>query len=235
MTKITDAQKSYLADVLGKNPTWQSTEILTARAGQLGLVVCDRRNERSQEMQDYTSKKSALRQQLQEIRDSVWTGSVDELNSRLADLSYEGSRELGKLGKRLQVIVDNRNKLDQLIDHRGFDKEFFECFKMVLTTPPRESAVLRQRVLVSFNDRQLRAKGKGTIRLLQREAEGLCSLEKDWLDSLRGVSFIQVFRNLVAIGNPENEARRKRMLLAIAIAGAVFIVAVIITLVEFND
>lgn len=172
-------QRDYLRRQLGRNPIRQGEVIVRARAALLGIA--ERDSKRSNPRVD----RNKLRAELEAIREACFKGNPPELAARIDSLPLGPYPDLQALAARLRTILTSRAKLPGLIGQKGFDPDFLNCFKEVLVSPARDTAVLKERVLVSFQNRKLQRKGKQMISLLQRSLPELYALESEWMGSLQ--------------------------------------------------
>ncbi|QDV74237.1 hypothetical protein [Botrimarina mediterranea] len=175
-----DAAVAHVARCLRLNPMWQADGVLASRAELHGVDAA--KLNPYQAALDESARKQALRNKVYALRDEVWEAPIEEIRKKLNRLRLEGEPELAKLAVRLRVIVDAREELPRLTQHRDFNDDFFECFKQVLTGSVRQSAEMRERVAASFQDRRLKKRGVRMVTLLQREHPELAALEYEWLD-----------------------------------------------------
>ncbi|TWT98113.1 hypothetical protein Pla108_22700 [Botrimarina colliarenosi] len=181
-TPTAEQAATHVVRCLRLNPMWQSDEVLASWAA-LHHVAPDQANS-YQAALDEAARKSAQREKLNQLREKVWKAPLEELRRRLDRLPQFADPELAEIARRLRVIVEARNSLPQLTQHRDFDGDFFECFKQVLTGGVKQSAAMRERVAASCEDPVLRKRTKKMTKLLRREAPELTSLESDWFTLL---------------------------------------------------
>jgi hypothetical protein len=85
---------------------------------------------------------------------------------------------------RLAIIAAHRDAMTQLKESSAFDETFGSCFEEILVSSPRDVALLKAEIATSFRDKQVRTRGRRSIRLLRRQFPELFDLESDWLNSL---------------------------------------------------
>lgn len=172
--------RAYLKRQLARNPWEESERIVAERARALRL----RPRAAASAGVDTGEERQRLRNELDALRTTAFTAPLPELSERLARLKLDDYPDLRSAAERLRTILASRSVLPQLTGHRDFNPDFLACFKEVLVSPARDTAVLRERVLNSFGNRKLRKSGVRMIRLLEKQAPALCALERPWLDAL---------------------------------------------------
>lgn len=172
-------QREYLRRQLTRNPMRQDEAIIRTRAALLGIA------EGRAKQANPRVNRHKLRAELEEIRQVCFKGNPQELAARIDAMPLQQFPDLQALAARLRTILTSRAKLPGLIGEKGFDADFLNCFKEVLVSPARDTAVMKERVLVSFQNRKLQRKGKQMIALLQRSLPELCALESEWLGALQ--------------------------------------------------
>ncbi|TWT30176.1 hypothetical protein KOR34_47340 [Posidoniimonas corsicana] len=172
--------RAYLKRQLARNPWEESERIVAERARALRL----RPRAAASAGVDTGEERQRLRSELDALRTTAFTAPLPELSERLARLKLDDYPDLRSAAERLRTILASRSVLPQLTGHRDFNPDFLACFKEVLVSPARDTAVLRERVLNSFGNRKLRKSGVRMIRLLEKQAPALCALERPWLDAL---------------------------------------------------
>lgn len=171
----------YLTRQLGRNPINESGDIVRTRAKAFRLEAKQVSPQRSGPTAE---QRQQVRDQLEQIRQTCFTGDVGQLLGRIRQLPVREFPELAALASRLKVVLESRGKLPALAGDPRFDGDFFSVLKKILVSPSRDVAVLREQVLASFRHRRNRRRGQGMIRLLKTEMPDLYALEADWLDSL---------------------------------------------------
>ncbi len=172
---------AYLKRSLQLNPLYESDQIIRHRSKALGLTQAKNLLTSS----SLAARRGRLLKKIDAIRADCWTEPVEPLLAKLEALKLDDQPDLLRTAERLEIILTNRQHLPPLAQHEDFDEKFLTCFKQILTLPPRELAIPREKVVASFRNRKLRKRGMKMIELLEQEVPELCLLEQDWLDSLK--------------------------------------------------
>lgn len=178
-------QVIYLTRMLQKNPAEESGSIIRARSRALGLAKKTKEQTTSViDPSERQRQREFLLERVAKIRQNIWNTKPEPLNQEFAKLNAENFPDIQATVNRLKTILNHRNQLPALSQHPDFDGDFFSVFKQVLSSPPREIAVLKEQVLVSFGKGKMRRRGKKMIKLMKQELPEVYSLEATWLDSL---------------------------------------------------
>ncbi len=175
---------AYVTKALRQNPFEQSASIVRRRNRLLGLLPREQKTQAQPDTASPLEARKRLQAEIDRVRKAIWKDPIPELSRALAALDTDRFPDLGSSVRRLQTIVGHRDRFPGLTAHKDFDGDFFEVFREVLAASPRESAMLKEKVLVRFGKRRLRKKGTRMIRLIQRELPQLYELESDWLGTL---------------------------------------------------
>ena len=176
----------YLVTALQMNPTEESGLLISRRNQLLGLQTKDRTLDTDSHVQyeDRQKLRQELAEKIEHIRKEFWTLDIKKLRSSLANFKCEEFPDLNAIVTRLSTIAAHRERMPSITQSKGFNASFFEVFREVLTSSPRESAVLRERVLAQCGKAKQRRRAKQMIQLIQKELPELYELEAGWLSSL---------------------------------------------------
>ena len=84
--KLTESQRQYLKNVLRLNPVYQSEEIHLARVEQLETDSYDQRSKRQLASREYADRRATVRKKIGEIRETIWSSPIDELEAEVGNL-----------------------------------------------------------------------------------------------------------------------------------------------------
>lgn len=185
MTANSEASKQRAVDYLKRslqlNPLYESEKIVRYRSQALGLSKPKTASAKAIS----SNLRARIIQGIDRVRAACWTEPVEPLIEKLQKLTLDEHPDLKRTADRLLVILTTRRKLPELASHKHFDEKFLNCFKQILTLPPRELAIPREQVIASFRNKKLRKRGMRMIALLEKEVPKLCQLEQEWLSSLK--------------------------------------------------
>lgn len=172
--------REYLSQVLGMNPLHESDKIVTLRSRMLGFSES---NTPAHEFEQQEQRSADL-QELQAIRNSFWKDSVESIEARLDKLNVEDFHELQEPVNRLKVVARHRDRIVDFPTNSRFDEDFLRHLKWVLTAAPRDTAALREKLLVAFRNRKNRKQGRPLIARLKAEYPEIYALESAWFAKL---------------------------------------------------
>lgn len=173
----------YMVRLLQMNPIQEGEEIVRARVKALGLAKpTDAAQSAPVEVQQADRRKVLA--ELEAVRTQFWSMPIEELKTKLSALDSQGFGDLDVAIGRLRVVASRRAQFPELAGKRGFDGDFFSALKEVLIRSPRDTAVLREKVLSTFRNRKSRKSGRQMVALLKTEMPAIYQLEADWFDSL---------------------------------------------------
>jgi len=174
----------YMVRLLQMNPIQEGDEIISARSKALGLAKRGESAAAAAAAEAPQVDRRKVLEALEAVRSQFWTMPIDELNRQLAALDSQGFSDLEAAIGRLRVVAAHRALFPALAGKPGFDGEFFSALKEVLIRSPRDTAVLREKVLSSFRNRARRKGGRKMVALLKAEVPAIYELEADWFDTL---------------------------------------------------
>ena len=178
--KLTESQRQYLKDVLRLNPVYQSEEIHLARVEQLQTDSYDQRSKRQLASREYADRRAIVRKKIGEIRETIWSSPIDELEAEVGNLDITEFPEYEQDANTFRIILQSRNKLSSLASHKDYDADFLECVKQSLVASPPHRAEIEERVRASFSNHRLKRDAKGMVGLIKSEMPDLYQLRKDW-------------------------------------------------------
>lgn len=173
----------YMVRLLQMNPIQEGEEIVRARMKALGLAKPTEVAQSAPVEVQQADRRKVLAE-LEAVRSQFWSMSIDELKTKLSALDSQGFGDLDVAIGRLRVVANRRAQFPALASKRGFDGEFFSALKEVLIRSPRDTAILREKVLSTFRNRSRRKSGRQMVALLKTEMPAIYQLEADWFDSL---------------------------------------------------
>jgi hypothetical protein len=174
----------YLVNVLQKNPLEHGAEIISGRNRLLRLETTPAQGVSSVSLVAHRERRQAIVQQIESLRKQFWTAPLTELQGALGRLDAADFPDLQAAVNRLTTVAADRSRFPTLVRDRHFDGDFFSAFKEVLVSSPRDVAVLKENMLVSFANSSTRRRGKRMIALLQSEMPAVYALEAGWLSTL---------------------------------------------------
>lgn len=173
----------YMIRLLQMNPIQDGEEIVRARMKALGLAKPTEAAQSAPVEVQQADRRKVLAE-LEAVRSQFWSMPIDELKTKLSALDSQGFGDLDVAIGRLRVVANRRAQFPELAGKRGFDGDFFSALKEVLIRSPRDTAVLREKVLSTFRNRSRRKSGRQMVALLKTEMPAIYQLEADWFDSL---------------------------------------------------
>ncbi len=172
---------AYLASALQMDPMNESHQIVALRSQVFGLH--EEGNVSTAELDEENHRAAAL-EKLQAIRGNLWTEPLESLTAQLDELNTQEFPELREPVHRIRLVLRNREKILNLDVPDRFAEDFMRHLKDLLAASPRDSAVLREQLLVAFRNRKNRKQGKPFVERLRRELPEVYTLEKTFLEDL---------------------------------------------------
>lgn len=178
--------RKYLTFMLNASPQAESERIVSKRMKALRLeATATPEAKAAQKTQENLQHTLTF---LEEIRNSVWKRSPQELETALAKVDTSAYPHLEPMVDRLRTIVRSRPQLTQATEmlqaNDSIDEDFLKVFKQVLSAQPQERSDLRERAVVAFSNRTLRKRGRKTLKILEQVTPELYALEADWIDRM---------------------------------------------------
>ena len=175
----------HAASCLRMDPYWQAGEVLEARRAWLGL-----RSDAvgaAAETDRFADRRGKAQRRLKQLRADAWDEDPTKQLERIALVDAEildENPDLRELADRLVEVASARAATPDLREQRGYDADFFNAFRVVVTGTPQQAAETRQRLVAAFRDKALRNRGVRAIRLMRTRGPRLYALEQSFLDGL---------------------------------------------------
>jgi len=174
----------YLSRLLQMNPVSQGEEIIALRTKAFHRQA--KKSSPTIAMPEAVfDKRRLLLEKLEAVRTNFWQLPLPLLQHELSQLDATEFPDVHATVKRLHTVANHREGFPVLAQMRGFDGDLFSAIKKVLVAPARETAILREQVLSSFQKRARNKKGRRMVRLLEKEMPEVYRLETGWFDTLR--------------------------------------------------
>jgi len=174
----------YLSRLLQMNPVSQGEEIIALRTKAFHRQA--RKSSPSIARPEAVfDKRRVLLEKLEAVRTNFWQLPLPLLQQELSQLDATEFPDVHATVKRLHTVANHREGFPVLAQMRGFDGDLFGAIKKVLVAPARETAILREQVLSSFQKRARNKKGRRMVRLLEKEMPEVYRLETDWFNALK--------------------------------------------------
>jgi hypothetical protein len=175
----------YIARLLRMNPIHQGAEIIHARNELLRVVtgesVAAEAIVSRQQAHDY--RREAL-EKLNSVRAGFWTLPLADLNAQLEAVENLAFDDLKRVARRLQVVARHREAFLSVMGLAPVETEFADALKEVLVRSPRDTVILREHVLDTFDIRARRNACKQKLRILKARLPTLYELEAEWFNSM---------------------------------------------------
>ena len=179
----------YVERALRTNPLEESATIIRRRNRLLGLEpphasATAATKQAQTPAVDPAVKRQKLLKRIEMIRAGFWTMELVSLRGQIDNLDASDFPDVDAVVRRLATVAKHRGEIAHILGNKAFDPDFFKIFKEVLIAAPRDSAIVKERTLVAFGDRKLRARGTKMIKLIEKELPHYYHLETQWLKSL---------------------------------------------------
>lgn len=175
----------HAASCLRMDPYWQAGEVLEARRAWLGLR--SDAVDAAAETDRFADRRGKAQRRLKQLRADAWDADPAKQLERIALVDAEildENPDLRELADRLVEVASARAATPDLREQRGYDADFFNAFRVVVTGTPQQAAETRQRLVAAFRDKALRNRGVRAIRLMRTRGPRLYALEQSFLDGL---------------------------------------------------
>ena len=179
---------AYVVRALQMDPVRYGEQIIDARSAALDLHA-EVNPVLTSDVQQSRRTRQELQTALDRVRANFWTMPLDHLNYQLARFSAADFPDLRIPIARLQTAARHRESFVRLAECPGFDSMFFDALKKVLILAPRDVALIKEYLLLSFRRPIWRRRRRRMLDFLKHQAPAVYELETEWFDSLRRQKF----------------------------------------------